>query len=113
MEDWLFFAAREMWAAREARQAALFPETAAQPSIAAARRALDLMEDHMTERALAGVAWFVGAAPSLADIALLPGFALSRDWGQDHEPLPKLRRWSSKMRALPGFVTMPGIPDYG
>lgn len=111
MQDWLFFAARDLWPAREARQAALAGEV---PPVlfAAARRALAVMEDHMTERALHGAAWFVGDAPSLADIALHPAFALSRDWGLEHEAFPKLRRWARQLRDLPGYAPMPGIPDH-
>lgn len=111
MQDWLFFAARDLWPAREARQAALAGGVA--PALlAAARRALQVMEDHLTERALSGAAWFVGEAPSLADIALHPAFALSRDWGLEHEAFPKVRRWARRLRDLPGYAPMPGIPDH-
>ena len=41
-----------------------------------------------------------------------PAFALSRDFGIDHDAFPALRRWARRLRRLPGFVTMPGIPDY-
>ena len=36
----------------------------------------------------------------------------SRDFGIDHDEYPALRRWARRFRALPGFKTMPGIPDY-
>ena len=45
-------------------------------------------------------------------LALFPAIALSRDHGIDHEAYPALRRWMRSVRALPGFRTMPGIPDY-
>jgi glutathione S-transferase len=113
MQDWLCFAARELWAAREARQAALFSAGPVPAPLArAATQAIALMEDVLVEHALADAAWFVGAAPSLADIALYPAFALSRDWGLQHEAFPKLRRWGRRFRALPGFRPMPGIPDH-
>jgi hypothetical protein len=38
--------------------------------------------------------------------------ALSRDFGVDHDEYPALRRWARRFRKLPGFLTMPGIPDY-
>ena len=38
--------------------------------------------------------------------------ALSRDIGVDHDDFPALRAWVRRMRALPGFVTTPGVPDY-
>ena len=53
-----------------------------------------------------------GRGPTVADIALFPAFALSRDFGIDHDEYPALRRWARRFRALPGFLTMPGIPDY-
>lgn len=106
--DWLFFAARELWAAREARQAALFGGPA--DHAPAARAALRLLEEHMADR---GRDWLLGAAPCIADIACFPAFQLSRDWGLDHEEFPRLRRWARRLRALPGFLRMPGVPDHG
>jgi glutathione S-transferase len=78
----------------------------------AARDAFRLMDDHMTARAFADAAWFAGDTPTLADIALFPAIALSRDYGVDHEAYPALRRWMRRVRRLSGFITMPGIPDY-
>jgi len=108
LHDWLCFAARELWAPREARREALAGLPPAHEP--AARAALRLMEDHMTDRARN---WFVGAACSIADIALFPAFQLSRDWGLDHEEFPRLRRWARAFRAQPGFLRMPGVPDHG
>ncbi len=110
---WLVFAARDLHAAVLARRHAMFDEPADGPAVgAAARRAFRIMEDHATARRLAGADWFVGDGPTLADIALFPSFALSRDFGVEHEAYPALRRWARRVRTLPGFTTMPGIPDY-
>jgi len=54
----------------------------------------------------------LGERPSIADLALFPPAALSRDWGLSHDGLPKQRRWMRHVRDLPGFVRMPGIPDH-
>ena len=70
------------------------------------------MEDHLTARRLDGADWVVGAGPTLADIVLFPSFALSRDFGVEHEAYPASRRWARRVRTIPGFSTMPGIPDY-
>jgi glutathione S-transferase len=43
---------------------------------------------------------------------LFPAIALSRDFGVDHDEFAALRRWMSRVRSLPGFITMPGIPAY-
>lgn len=112
--SWLTFSARDLEAAVDARRAALFggPESPAATARARARRAFRVMEDHMTHRGIEGGDWFVGDGPTLAEIALFPSFALARDFGVEHEAYPALRRWSRRVRALPGFMTMPGIPDY-
>lgn len=118
VQQWLHFAAGDLAAASRARAHALFDDGSGAGDDAAARdkatalRALRVMEDHMTHRAFAGGAWFVGDGPTLADLALFPAFALSRDYGVDHEAYPALRRWLRRVRSLPGFVVMPGVPAY-
>ncbi|CAP57149.1 glutathione S-transferase family protein [Gluconacetobacter diazotrophicus] len=110
---WLHFASGPLRPAIAARRASLFgggePDAALQRQGEAALR---IMEDHMAHRRLDGGSWFVGDAPSVADIALFPSFALSRDWGVDHAFYPALRRWMRAVRTVPGFVGMSGIPEY-
>jgi glutathione S-transferase len=79
---------------------------------ASARHALRIMDDHITARGFSGEEWFAAPHATVADIALFPAFALSRDFGVDHDEFVALRRWARRFRALPGFTTMPGIPDY-
>lgn len=110
---WLEFAASELPATRQARLVSLFGLKGDAGELAArGRRALRLMEDHMTLSGFDEASWFVGERVSIVDIALFPAFALSRDWAVGHEEFPALRRWARRFRALPGFRTMPGIPDY-
>jgi glutathione S-transferase len=110
---WLQFAARDLHAASLARRHAMFDEPGDERALdRAARRAFRLMDDHMTAREFDDAAWFAGAAPSLADLALFPAIALSRDFSIEHEAFPALRRWVRRVRGIPGFITMPGIPDY-
>jgi len=108
---WLSFAMGPLRAASAARLQSLFDQPGDGQTLAA-RDALRVMDDHMTAREFAGGAWFVGDGPTLADIALFPAIALSRDCGIEHEAYPALRRWMRRVRGLPGFITMPGIPDY-
>lgn len=112
---WLHFAAGPLRATLLMRRASLFAGVGDEQSAArrAAVAALRIMEDHLSHRRLDGGIWFVGAAPTVADVALFPAAALCRDWGEDYAAWPALRRWVRAVRALPGFVTMPGIPDYG
>lgn len=113
VQDWLAFAARDMGAAAAARAAAMMEGPGDPQALAfAARDALRLLEDHLSARRHEGEGFVAGPAASVADVALFPAFALSRDFGLDHDAFPALRLWARRLRALPGFVTMPGIPDY-
>jgi glutathione S-transferase len=109
---WLQFASVDLEAAVVARRQSLFGDGEDAALIARAKRALRIMDDHMTMREFDGGAWFVGDDVTIADIALFPAIGLSRDIGVDHDAYPALRRWMRRLRQVPGFVTMPGIPDY-
>jgi glutathione S-transferase len=113
VQDWLAFAARDLGAASAARAAAMM-ERPGDPQVLAraARAALRVLEDHMSTQRHMDAGFVAGSAASVADVALFPAFALSRDFGLDHDAFPALRLWARRIRALPGFVTMPGIPDY-
>lgn len=111
--NWLDFAMTMLPAAATARKISLFGlpghfERLKAESVSAFR----IMDDHILRRQIAGREWFAGDNPTVADVALFPLFALSRDFGIDHDEFHGLRRWIRRFRALPGFITMPGIPDY-
>ncbi|MEM9301151.1 MAG: glutathione S-transferase [Pseudomonadota bacterium] len=55
---------------------------------------------------LAGRNWFVGEAPTIADIALYSYTAHAPEGGVDLEPYPNVRRWLERVEQLPGFVPM-------
>ena len=111
--QWLIFSAHDLGVTIEARQQSLFGTPGDETSLrAASSRAIRIMDDHMTARGFAQLEWFVAEHPTIADIALFPAIALSRDFGIDHDEYPALRRWARRFRTLPGFKTMPGIPDY-
>ncbi|MCX5497410.1 glutathione S-transferase family protein [Kaistia dalseonensis] len=110
---WLAFASRDLAAANLARLHHMLEVPADAVEVGrASRAAFRVMDDHMTKRELGGASWFVGDHPTLAEIALFPAIALSRDFGIDHDEYPALRRWMRRVRTIPGFITMPGIPDY-
>lgn len=111
--QWLSFANGPLKAASAARRRAMLEQAGADGAVsAAARNAFRIMDDHMIKREFGEGKWFVGSAATIADIALFPAIALSRDFGIDHDEFAALRRWMGRVRALPGFVTMPGIPAY-
>jgi len=113
VQRWLAFAARDLEPAILARQNALFDVPLAdKTAIATTRKAFEIMDDHMVRRGFDGLEWFAAEHPTIADIALFPSFALSRDFGVDHGEYPALRRWARRFKAIEGFKTMPGIPDY-
>jgi glutathione S-transferase len=110
---WLAFTATKLSALAEARRVAIM---GIEGDLARlndqARNALRLLEDTLTERRLAGRDWLVGASPTLADIAVFPHVMLSHDSGLGHEDYPAINLWQRRVRTLPGFIGMPGIPDY-
>jgi glutathione S-transferase len=111
--QWLTFAAVELEAASLARANALLEIEIDERAVQrAARGAFRIMDDHMVRREFDSERWFVGSSATIADIALFPGIALSRDFGVDHDEYPALRRWMTQMRTIAGFITMPGIPSY-
>lgn len=111
--QWLVFSARDLDVTIAARKNALFGASGDEKALRTrSREMLRIMDDHLIRQGVSGVEWFAAARPTIADIALFPAFALSRDFGIDHDEYPELRRWARRFRALEGFMTMPGIPDY-
>lgn len=71
--------------------------------------ALRELEAHLTEARFAGRIYLTGDTPTIADIACFPNVALAPDGGVNLDDYPSIRLWSRAIRALPGFVEMPGI----
>jgi glutathione S-transferase len=110
--QWLTFANGPLKAASIARRHAILGEAGPDEAPLSARNAFRVMDDFITKREFGGATWFVGRAATIADIALFPAIALSRDFGIEHDEFAALRRWMGRIRTLPGFITMPGIPAY-
>lgn len=110
---WLDFTATGLKALSDARRVAVL---GAQGDLAAlnmrGRRALRTVEDSLVGARIDGRAWLVGAHPTIADIAVFPHVMLSHDSGIGHEDYPAINLWQRGVRRLPGFIGMPGIPDY-
>ena len=110
---WLAFAGGELMAASAARlHDALGYELDVAAARAKAHAAFVVLDDHLTDRTLAGATWIVGDQPTIADIACFPYTALSGDGGIGHEDYPALRNWMRAFRRLPGFGAMSGIPEF-
>lgn len=67
------------------------------------------LEAHLTEARFAGRIFLTGDTPTIADIACFPNVALAPDGGVSLDDYPSIRLWSRAIRALPGFIEMPGI----
>jgi len=74
----------------------------------AQQRAVQVLE--LVDAHLAHHTWLAqGAAPSIADLAVYPYIALAGDGGVDLTPYPHLAAWFARIRALPGYIGMPGL----
>jgi len=69
-----------------------------------------VMDEHLWFQERQGQGWLVsGEAPTVADIACFPYVMLSEEGGIPRETYPAIRRWSDRVKRIPGFVVMPGI----
>jgi len=69
-----------------------------------AARILDLLEAHLSKND-----WLALDRASIADIACMPYVALGPEGGVSLEPYPAIRAWIDCIKALPGFIAMPGL----
>ncbi|MFC3181237.1 glutathione S-transferase family protein [Cypionkella sinensis] len=110
VQQWLAFSARLGASLGMARlhDMLLYPG-----DIATFRRAgveaLRELDAHLAEARFAGRTYLVGDTPTIADIACFPNVALAPDGGVGLDDYPSIRLWSRAIRALPGFIEMPGI----
>ena len=112
-ESWLSILTSPRFAPRQARLLALFTTAGAPPGLVEeATLRLQDMDDHLTLGEFDGRPWFAGDRPTIVDLAAFGPAALSNDYGVEHDPFPALRRWIARVRALPGFVPMPGVPQF-
>lgn len=110
---WLAFAATKLRPLADARRVATLGQDGELGALnALGRQAMRLLEDTLTLGGISGRDWVMGTTPSVADIAIFPHIVLSHDSGIGHEDFPAINLWQRRVRQLPGFIGMPGIPDY-
>lgn len=69
-----------------------------------------VLDEHLWFRELEGESWVCGGEhPTVADLAIFPDVILSEEGGISRLDYPALRRWTDRVKRIPGFVTMPGI----
>ncbi|OAI17547.1 glutathione S-transferase family protein [Methylomonas koyamae] len=61
------------------------------------------------DRHLQNQDWLVGDSVSIADIAVYPYLALAPEGSLDIGAFPNIIAWFQRIRALPGYVAMPGM----
>ncbi|WP_394688119.1 glutathione S-transferase family protein [Hoeflea sp.] len=71
--------------------------------------ALRELEAALFEQHLRGMQFLVSDRPTIADIACFPYVALAPDGSVSLDPYPGIRKWMRSLRALDGFIEMPGI----
>ncbi|MCC5973186.1 MAG: glutathione S-transferase family protein [Rubellimicrobium sp.] len=76
---------------------------------AAGIRDLRILEARLHDRRIDGQCFLATPRPTIADIACFPNVALAPDGGISLDPYPAIRLWMRALRALPGFIEMPGI----
>jgi glutathione S-transferase len=77
---------------------------------AGAHRLFRLMDEHLWFGEREGRDWLCAPAhPTTADIACFPYVMLSEEGGISRMDYPAIRRWSDRVRRIPGFTVMSGI----
>ncbi|TGT71990.1 MULTISPECIES: glutathione S-transferase family protein [unclassified Mesorhizobium] len=71
--------------------------------------ALRELEAGLVEQRIRGQRFLASDRPTVADIACFPYVALAPDGGVSLDPYPAIRLWSRAIRAIDGFIEMPGI----
>ncbi|MCL2427866.1 MAG: glutathione S-transferase N-terminal domain-containing protein [Alphaproteobacteria bacterium] len=109
--QWLFRAARLAGSAGAAR---LHDGFFLEADIGQARREayalLELFDEHLWFAEERGEPWLCpGANPTIADLACFPDIMLSEEGGIFHRRFPAVRRWTDRVKRIPGFIVMPGI----
>ncbi|UYO01193.1 MAG: glutathione S-transferase family protein [Devosia sp.] len=75
-----------------------------------AHRIFRLMDEHLWFGEREGRQWLASAPhPTTADIACFPYVMLSEEGGISRQDYPALRRWTDRVRRIPGFIVMSGI----
>lgn len=68
-----------------------------------------IIDDHLADMEVVGQQWLALDQPTIADIACFPYIALSHEGGIMRDDYPAIRRWTERVRRLPGFIVMAGI----
>jgi glutathione S-transferase len=69
-----------------------------------------VLDEHLWFAEQEGHDWLATSDhPTIADIACFPYVMLSEEGGIPRLPYPAIRRWTDRVKRIPGFTLMPGI----
>jgi glutathione S-transferase len=107
--QWLSFAGNELMAPARARLVKILNYPLDLPALQArAIASFRILDGHLSDREFLEL-----GHPTIADIACFPHVAMAGEAGIDLKPYPNILRWIDRIRQIPGFVPMPGIPMIG
>ncbi len=108
---WLAFADGITATASAARlHDGIFFELDADRARAGAHTLFRVLDEHLWFQEQEGRDWLCGPDhPTIADIACFPYVALSEEGGVSRMPYPAIRRWTDRVKRIPGFIPMSGV----
>jgi len=75
-----------------------------------AHRLFRILDEHLWFAEHEGRTWICqGDEPTIADIACFPYIMLSLEGGISLQDYPAIRRWTDRVKRIPGFIAMSGI----
>lgn len=104
--QWLSVAANEIYhGPNAARLIAKFGATLNKEyALEISLRTLSLIEAHLSKHQ-----WLALGRPTIADCAVFPYLALAWEGGISLDTYPAIQAWFKRIKALPGYISMPGI----
>ncbi|WP_338846324.1 glutathione S-transferase family protein [Massilia sp. W12] len=72
-------------------------------------QAISMQLLQMMEARLSGQHWLAASHITIADVALYPYLALSKEAQLSLAEYPAVRAWLARIEAMPGYLSMPGI----
>lgn len=109
--EWLAFADRLTGSVSQARLAeGFFYQLDADSCRAKAHQLFRVLDEHLWFAEQQHQGWLVdGEDPTIADIACFAYVILSEEGSIMRQDYPAIRRWTDRVKRLPGFTAMPGV----
>jgi len=109
--QWMSFADRLTTTASAARLVdGFFYDFDADACREGAHRLFRVLEQHLWFNEREQHSWIVrGSTPTIADLACFAYVILSEEGGISRMDYPAIRRWTDRVKRIPGFIVMPGV----